>query len=129
MNASEWNDHRIEMIIGVLLRVGVLLAAAVVLFGATVYLVRNGSAALPNYKTFHGQTAQFREIPAIVQGTRAFTGRAIIQLGLLLLIATPIARVIFSAVAFALERDFLYVAITLVVLGTLLFSLFGFGAG
>ena len=52
-------------------------------------------------------------------------GRAIIQLGLLLLIATPVARVLFSAIAFAIERDYMYVVITLIVLAILLYSLFG----
>jgi uncharacterized membrane protein len=47
------------------------------------------------------------------------------QLGLLLLIATPIARVAFSAVAFAIEGDKMYVLFTLIVFGVLLYSLFG----
>ena len=52
-------------------------------------------------------------------------GKSIIQFGLLLLIATPIARVMFSVVGFAVERDYLYVALTLIVLGVLLYSLIG----
>ena len=61
----------------------------------------------------------------IVRGALGMSGRAIIQLGLLLLIATPVARVLFSAIAFALEHDYVYVFITLIVLGILLYSLFG----
>ncbi len=52
-------------------------------------------------------------------------GRAIIDIGLLLLIATPVMRVVFSMVAFALEKDRLYVALTLIVLVILLLSLLG----
>ena len=114
MSAQSWNDQRIEVIIGALLRTGVMLAATVVLFGAVVYLARHGSE-VPNYTVFHGE-------PENLMG---MSGRAIIQLGLLLLIATPVARVLFSAVAFAIERDYMYVFITLVVLGILLYSLFG----
>ncbi len=57
----------------------------------------------------------------------AFSGNplAIMQLGLLLLIATPIARVVFSVLAFAREGDRMYVAFTLIVLAVLLYSLFG----
>jgi uncharacterized membrane protein len=57
----------------------------------------------------------------------AFGGqsRSIMQLGLLLLIATPIARVIFSVFAFAIEGDRMYVIFTLIVLTVLLYSLFG----
>jgi uncharacterized membrane protein len=47
----------------------------------------------------------------------------IIQLGILILIATPVVRVAFSVFAFAEERDWMYVVVTLVVLGLLLFSL------
>jgi uncharacterized membrane protein len=44
---------------------------------------------------------------------------AIIQLGILLLIATPIARVAFALLAFAIERDRLYICISLTVLAVL----------
>ena len=58
----------------------------------------------------------------------AFQGSALIQLGLLVLIATPIARVILSVFVFLYERDWPYVFITLVVLGILLYSLLaGYG--
>jgi len=49
----------------------------------------------------------------------------LIQLGLLLLIATPVARVAFSVVAFAMQRDRLYVAVALIVLAVLMYSLMG----
>jgi uncharacterized membrane protein len=53
--------------------------------------------------------------------------KGIIQFGLLFLIATPIARVAFSVIAFALQRDRVYVSVTLIVLGLLLYSLVGGG--
>ena len=124
MSTRSWNDLRIEVIIGALLRTGVMLAAAVVLFGAVVYLARHGQE-IASYGVFHGEPETLRSVSAIVHGALHMSGRAIIQLGLLLLIATPVARVAFSAVAFAIERDFLYVGITLFVLGVLLYSLFG----
>ena len=125
MNVHEWGDRRMEMIIGILLRLGVMVAGAVVFFGAIVYLIRNGAAPFPDYKTFHGEAVQFSTVEGILAGCRQFRGRAIIQLGVLLLIATPVARVVFSAVAFAFEKDKLYVCITLFVLAILLFSLVG----
>ena len=123
MNEHEQGDRRMESIIGILLRLGVLLSGGVVLFGAIVYLIRNGSAALPDYKSFHGETVQLSTVDGILAGCREFRGRAIIQLGLLLLIATPVARVVFAVAAFALEKDKLYVVITLIVLAILMFSL------
>jgi len=123
MNEHEQGDRRMESIIGILLRLGVLLSGGVVLFGAIVYLIRNGSAALPDYKTFHGETVQLSTVDGILAGCREFRGRAIIQLGVLLLIATPVARVVFAVGAFALEKDKLYVVLTLIVLAILMFSL------
>ncbi|MGA2960322.1 MAG: DUF1634 domain-containing protein [Candidatus Korobacteraceae bacterium] len=123
MNEHEQGDRRMELIIGILLRLGVMLAGSVVLFGAVVYLIRNGAAALPDYKSFHGESAQLSTVEGILSGVWQFRGRAIIQLGVLLLIATPVARVVFAVVAFALEKDKLYVCLTLIVLAILMFSL------
>ena len=117
-----WNDQRIEIIIGTLLRSGVMLAAAVVLLGAVLYLARHGHEPA-NYSTFHGEPQSLKSPKDIVHGVTDLHARAIIQLGLLLLIATPVARVAFSAVAFAIERDYMYVLITLMVLAILTYSL------
>ena len=118
-----WNDLRIEIIIGTLLRTGVILAAAVVLFGGVLYLVRHGHE-IPDYRTFHGEPESMKSPKDIVHGAFGMSARAIIQMGLLLLIATPVARVAFSAVAFAIEHDYMYVVITLIVLAILSYSLF-----
>jgi uncharacterized membrane protein len=122
--ATSWTDQRVEIIVGNLLRVGVFLAAGVVLVGGLIFLVRHGRE-IPHYALFAGEPSELRTISGILAGVRTFHGRNIIQLGLLVLIATPVARVAFSVLAFVLERDRLYVGITLVVLGTLLFSLAG----
>jgi len=121
---SRIQDYQVEVAIGVLLRVGVMLAAAVVLLGGALYLAKHGGAPVPDYKSFHGVSAELQSIRSIISGSLALHADAIIQLGLLLLIATPVARVIFAAVAFALERDMLYVGFTLLVLAVLLFGLF-----
>jgi|SRR5271157_1058924 len=124
MKPQSWNDHRIEVIIGVLLRAGVLIAAAVVLIGAGIYLLRHGSEPV-DFRTFRGASPQLRTFSGIISGSIHGSGKSIIQLGLLLLIATPVARVAFSAIAFWLERDYLYVGITLAVLAVLAYSLLG----
>ena len=124
---SGWNDLRMELTIGRLLRAGVLLSATVVAAGGLIYLARHGHA-IASYRNFQGELSPLRNLTGIVHGALQMSGRGIIQLGLLLLIATPVARVIFSAVAFALERDYLYVAFTLTVLAILAYSLLG-GAG
>ncbi len=121
---GQWTDQKVEIIIGVMLRVGVLLAAAVVLGGAICYLVRHGSSP-SDYHAFHGEPAGLRGVGEIIQYSRSGNCRGIIQLGLLLLILTPIARVAFSVVAFQIEKDRMYVIMTLIVLGNLVYSLFG----
>ena len=123
---SRWNDQEIEQAIGLLLRAGVLLAAAVVLAGGVVFLARHGRSSV-DFRMFRGEPTDLRTVPGVVRQSLRLRGRGIIQLGLLLLLATPIARVAFSAVAFALQRDRLYVLVTLIVLAVLLFSLSGHG--
>ena len=59
----------------------------------------------------------------IVRGAVRLSPRSIIQLGMILLIATPVARVAFCVVGFARQRSRLYVLISLTVLIILLFSL------
>jgi uncharacterized membrane protein len=123
-----WRDRRIELILGNLLRTGVLLSAAVVLCGAAIYLARHAHEPA-NYRVFRGEPSDLRTISGVLHGITHERGRSLIQLGLLLLIATPIARVVFSIVGFAIERDRMYVAFTLIVLAVLLYSLLGSGAG
>jgi uncharacterized membrane protein len=119
-----WSETRVEQFMGNLLRAGVLTAAAVVLLGALVYLMRHGNEPT-NYRTFQGEPENLRKPTGVVAGVIAGSSRSLIQLGLLLLIATPVLRVAFSVFAFALQRDRTYVVLTLVVLGVLLYSLFG----
>ena len=119
-----WNDQKIEDIIGNLLRIGVGTAAAVVLVGAAAYLVRHGFGHA-NYRVFRGEPSDLRTLRGIVRAALGLHPRGIIQLGLVLLIATPVARVAFSVFAFAVERDRMYVVFTLLVLGILILSLAG----
>ena len=120
----DWTDQGIENLLGNLLRSGVFLAAFVVSMGAAVYLVRHGLEPV-NYRIFRGEPAYLRQLRGIVRDSLVPRGRGIIQFGLLLLIATPVARVAFSVFAFAKERDSIYVVFTLVVFSILLYSLIG----
>jgi uncharacterized membrane protein len=123
-NSGRWTDEQVEQVIGNLLRAGVLTAAAVVLAGGIIYLARHGGEpASEKYQVFAGEPADLRSPFGVVADVLAGKGRGIIQLGILLLIATPVARVSFSAYAFARERDFIYVVVTLIVLAVLLYSL------
>jgi len=109
------NDRQLDLIIARILRAGVTLSAATVLSGGVWYLARSGEAR-PSYGHFIG-------IPGI-RALVSLPGPEVVMLaGLLMLIATPVARVVFSLVAFAMERDWVYVGITAVVLAVLGYSL------
>jgi uncharacterized membrane protein len=125
--AHPWTDQTIETVVGNLLRVGVSLAATVVAIGGAIYLARHW-AEPASYRVFHGEPPEFSSVIGIVHQALGRSGRGIIQFGLLLLIATPVARVGFSAWAFAEERDRMYVGFTLIVLAVLLYSLLGSSA-
>lgn len=109
--------------IGVLLRTGMLLSACVILLGGSLFLIRHG-AAVVDYHTFHGVPPELRSITGITNGAIHGEALPIIQFGLLLLIATPVLRVVFSVFGFAAAKDYLYTGIALVVLAVLLYSLF-----
>lgn len=122
MKARIWSDQTIEILVGKLLRTGVLLSAVVVFTGAVIYLARHGMSPT-DFGAFRGEPAEFRTIRGIVSSAWRLHGQGIIQLGLLLLVATPVARVALSIFGFAEERDRLYVAVTSIVFVILLYSL------
>ncbi len=124
-DATETREyHKIELFIGNLLRICVIATIVVVVFGAGVYMP---SAYLlhPSYQKFVSEPAIFRSVWGILGAAVSGDGKAIIQTGMLLLILTPILRVAVSVFAFLFEKDYMYVVLTLVVLGILIFSLAG----
>jgi uncharacterized membrane protein len=124
MATREWTDRRVETIVGNLLRAGVSLSALIILAGGVLFLIRHGTEPA-NYRIFRGEPSDLRHVRGIIRTAVALRGPGIIQLGLLFLIATPIARVAFSLFGFAEERDWMYVAFTGIVLIILLYSLVG----
>jgi uncharacterized membrane protein len=118
-------DRDIELFIGQVLRIGVITASSIALLGGILYLVQQGAASIPEYSVFKGEGAGYTSFRGIFQGVANGNATEIIQLGVLVLLATPILRIFFSLVAFAIEKDKLYVVITTIVLGIILFSMFG----
>jgi uncharacterized membrane protein len=121
---AAWNDYKIEQIIGILLRVGVSLSAALVFAAGIAYLWQNHAVRV-SYQQFHGEAASLTSIGGVIRGAVALDPLALMQLGLLILIATPVARVLFAAFAFAVERDWMYVVVSLIVFTVLLATLTG----
>ena len=119
---AQWTDHDVEQMIGRLLQVGVMLAAAVVIVGGAMFLVEHGQGPV-GYHQFSTSPSPLWTLGGIVRGVAALDSASIVQFGLVLLIATPVMRVALTLVAFALQRDRLYIALTAVVLALLLYGL------
>jgi uncharacterized membrane protein len=114
-----------DRMIGILLRVGVVASAIVTLAGGIWHFAQGGTA-FPDYRVFRPERAEMHGLANVLSGIAHGRSQSLIQLGLLMLIATPVARVALSVVAFAIQRDRMYVVITLIVLTGLLASLAGF---
>jgi uncharacterized membrane protein len=118
---GHFDDRTMETIMGRLLQVGVLLASFVMLAGGILY-VRMHHGETPDYRVFQSEPQALRHVGGVVKGVVQGDSEAVIQLAVLLLIATPVARVVFALIAFGIERDKLYIAVSAVVLAVLLFG-------
>ena len=118
-----WTDHQIDEVIGRLLQIGVLVAAAVTLAGGLLYLARHGGEAT-SVAAFHGAPDSLTTLAAVVRGMLGGQRAALVQFGLILLILTPMARVALTLGAFVVQKDRLYVLLTTVVLAVLVYGLF-----
>ena len=114
-------DTDLEKLIGQLLRIGVLLSSIVVIAGGMVYLWRHGREK-PQFHVFRGEPEKMRMPGPLFRAILNGEGRPLIQLGLFILIATPILRIVFSVFGYLLEKDYLYVLITAIVLGVILWN-------
>lgn len=114
-------DRPLEIAMGSMLRIGVALAAIVVLVGGVLYLAQF-HGPVPDYRQFHGAAPAYRQLGAIAAGALHLKSGSLVAFGILLLIATPICRVLFGVVGFALMRDRLYTAVSAIVLLILLSS-------
>jgi uncharacterized membrane protein len=125
LQMAKFTDKEMEAEIGLMLRIGVSLSAVVVSLGGILYL--HSQAGLPDYRQFHATADHLRTVAGVFHGVGHFDAASLIQLGLLLLIATPVARVVLCVVGFARQRDRLYVGVSIFVLAILTYSLISGG--
>ncbi|MEO7104603.1 MAG: DUF1634 domain-containing protein [Gemmatimonadaceae bacterium] len=121
---GRWSDEHVELFIGNLLRWGVILAACVTAAGGILFLSLHGGN-VADYRVFRGQPDALKSVTEVARSAFDLNPEALIQLGILLLIATPIARVALSLLAFLKQHDHVYTVVTAIVLGVLLYSLIG----
>ena len=125
MNLSD--PDSMNLIVSKVLRYGVILSSAVIVVGTVLLLTSQGFSSADQYLIYHHGQVPHGDFPvslgALVNGLVARSPFSIIELGILMLLATPVSRVLFSTFLFAAERNILYVYITLAVLCLLLFSM------
>ena len=110
--------------ISIILRTGVLASASLLLIGGILFVFQHPDAVF-SFRSFAGEPERLREVSSVFREALQFRSRSIIQLGILILIATPVLRVIFSFIEFLIHRDWVFVLITAIVITTLFYSLFG----
>jgi uncharacterized membrane protein len=116
------SDFAVEQLVGRLLQIGVAISALVIIVGGVMLLAHHGHD-IPTYVPFRGEPAELTSLSGIIRGAFAMNAAAIIQFGLVLLIATPVMRVAFTLVAFVLQRDRTYVIVAAIVLTLLIYGL------
>lgn len=119
-NSNPASSHRMQEFIGKALRIGVFSACIVGIIGGICYLWMHGMEKIPDYRSFHGEGASYTTARGIWEGIIHFRAKEWIQLGVVLLIFTPIFRVLLSILLFFKEKDWLYVVISTIVLGIIL---------
>src|SRR4051812_42126095 len=97
-----WADQDIEILIGQLLRYGVVTASSIVLLGGITFLIQHGGMTMPSYRHFTGEGAGYTTFTGILSGALQLKAKGIIQLGVMVLIATPILRIVFSLIGFTM---------------------------
>jgi len=115
-------EAEMDVRMGRLLQWGVVLAAVEMVCGAAVFLIHNAEG-VPSYRTFRYVSSPLHSLRGILGEARRGDGGGLIQLAVLLIVATPISRVIFAAYAFVRMRDWLYTLISMTVLSLLLFTI------
>ncbi|UQS85652.1 DUF1634 domain-containing protein [Apilactobacillus apisilvae] len=108
--------NQIELVIGKILRIGVIISATIMMIGLLIFILTGKSGYSGNY-----HPSSFKEI---FTGVTQLKSYAIMMVGIFCLILTPVLRVIVSIYSFYKEHDMLYVYITTFVLLVLIFSFF-----
>jgi uncharacterized membrane protein len=122
MQHEKFGEKDFQTIIGNLLRYGVWISLSVAFIGGIVYLMHHGND-IEDYSVFHENDKNiFEVISSVYNGVIQGNGESLIFFGIILLFLTPVLRVLLSLFSFLLEKDYLYVGITLIVIFIILVS-------
>lgn len=115
MIETKKQKYNMQQLIGNALRIGVTSACLLALISGTYYLIKHGSEPMPDYTTFKNEPKSLTTLNGIFNGIFKFEAKNWIQLGVLVLMFTPVLRIILSIFDYIQERDWLYVIITSIV--------------
>ena len=119
----------IQQLIGNTLRWGVILACLLATIGGVYYLMEHGLDPVPDYRHFDVASAaaqtNYTTLGGLWQGILHGDAASCVQVGVIVLILTPIARVVLSLFDFIVEQDWLYVSITAIVLAVIISNSLG----
>lgn len=104
-----------QLLLGQVLRAGTLISIGIVLIGGIFFIARHGQT-VESYHVFKGIPDYLQHPSTLFAAAGGLSGQAIIQIGIILLILTPIFRIVFSAFGFIMEKDYMYLVISLIVL-------------
>lgn len=121
MKPEAARESRLDYVLSLVLRTGLLLSILAILYGGISLLWEHGGEKI-DYHIFDGEPASLKGIFHILKDVKTNNALSIIQLGIIILLATPIIRVLSCLILFATSRDFLYVVISAIVLGVLLYA-------
>ncbi|KRD10647.1 hypothetical protein ASE21_11235 [Flavobacterium sp. Root901] len=127
MTKEKFGEKDFQSIIGNLLRYGVWISLSVAFIGGIIYLMHHGND-VEDYSVFKENDQNiFEVIKTVFNGVASGSGEYLIFFGVILLFLTPVFRVLLSLFSFIIEKDYLYVVITLIVIMIIITSIsFGF---
>jgi uncharacterized membrane protein len=115
-------EDRMQQVISLALLFGVLASATLVLLGGSLYVSRHAMVTT-DYEAFRGTPSELRTFRGVSAAAFRFSGKGMIQLGLMLLVGVQVVRVFLTGMLFALERDRIFVGITGIVFLLLMFGI------
>ena len=124
MEKEKFGERDFQQLIGNLLRYGVWISLSIAFLGGIVYLSNHGTETV-NYAQFlENDRSIFQVVASVLEGVKIGHGESLIFLGIVMLFLTPVLRVVLSLFSFLLEKDYLYVVITLIVVAIIGMSIF-----
>ena len=116
-----FKDKDLQYLLGNLLRVGVIVSMTIVALGLLFFLIQHGRSAI---HLNHFDARNLFSFSDFIARLKSGHSAAVIELGVLCLIATPVFRVIFAIIGFGKEKDGMYVLISSIVLAIIIMSIF-----